>query len=117
MIRFYLGEEPMLPNVPTYLGAEPDDLAYILEHLEELVVKAVDESGGYGMLIGPASTPAEREEFRQAHRAEPRELHRAADDRALPPPDVRARRLHGCHVDLRPFVLCGADRVRSSPAA
>ena len=82
----------MLPNVPTYVGANPDDLEVILERIDELVVKAVDQSGGYGMLIGPAATPAEREEFRRRVAAEPRELHRAADDRALPPPDVRPRR-------------------------
>ena len=56
IIRYYLGEEPILPNVPTYLPTEPDDLAYILEHLDELVVKSVNESGGYGMLIGPHAT-------------------------------------------------------------
>ena len=60
MIRFYLGEEPLIENVPTYLAVDADDLAYILDHLEELVVKAVDQSGGYGMLIGPASTASER---------------------------------------------------------
>ena len=65
MIRFYLGEEPLLAQVPTYVCARPDDQAYVLEHLHELVVKAVDEAGGYGMLMGPQSSAAEREEFRQ----------------------------------------------------
>ena len=72
MIRFYLGEEAILGNVPTYHATDPDDLAYVLDHLEELVVKAVDQSGGYGMLIGPASTAEEREEFRRLILAEPR---------------------------------------------
>ena len=56
MIRYYLGEEPILENVPTYLASQPDDLKYILEHLPELVVKAANESGGYGMLIGSQAT-------------------------------------------------------------
>ena len=64
MIRFYLGEEPILPNVPTYVGGARPTAQYILERIDELVVKAVDQSGGYGMLIGPAATPAERDEFR-----------------------------------------------------
>src|SRR5207248_3736253 len=64
LIRYYLAEEPILPNVPTYLPAEPADRQYVLEHLDRLVVKAVNQSGGYGMLIGPHATTAEREEFR-----------------------------------------------------
>jgi len=62
MIRFYLDEEPRLPNVPTYVGARPDDLEVILDRIEELVVKAVDQSGGYGMLIGPDATREEHAE-------------------------------------------------------
>ena len=65
MIRFYLGEEPILENVPTYLLRNPDDLAYMLAHLEELVVKETQGSGGYGMLVGPTSTREEREKYRQ----------------------------------------------------
>ena len=61
MIRFYLSEEPILHNVPTYICARPNDRAYVLDHLDELVVKAVNESGGYGMLMGPSSTEAQRE--------------------------------------------------------
>src|SRR5206468_2002769 len=72
MIRFYLSEEPLLAQVPTWLCLRDDDRAYVLEHLHELVVKAVDEAGGYGMLMGPQSTAAEREEFSRRIRADPR---------------------------------------------
>src|SRR6478672_2322662 len=71
-IRYYLGEDPILHNVDTYLCSKPDHLAYVLDHLPELVVKAVGESGGYGMLIGPHSTEAQRAEFRARIEAEPR---------------------------------------------
>ena len=115
MIRFYLGEEPILDNVPTYHATDPDDLAYVLDHLDELVVKAVDESGGYGMLIGPASTAEEREEFRAPDPRRAAQLHRAADARALAAPDLRRRRAARRHIDLRPFVLSGADATRIVP--
>jgi uncharacterized circularly permuted ATP-grasp superfamily protein len=72
MIRFYLGEEPLLEQVPTYVCLRDDDRAYVLEHLGEMVVKAVDEAGGYGMLMGPQSTAEQREEFRRRIVAEPR---------------------------------------------
>ena len=72
IIRYYLGEDTIIPNVKTYLASEPDDRAYVLEHLDELVVKSVNESGGYGMLIGPHASVAEREEFRQRILENPR---------------------------------------------
>jgi uncharacterized circularly permuted ATP-grasp superfamily protein len=114
IIRFYLSEEPVLPNVHTYLLGSPSDRKYVLEHLDELVVKAVGESGGYGMLIGPHSTTQERETFRHKILADPRNfiaqptltLSRAAcfiDNRIEPR-----------HVDLRPYVLYG-DRVTVVP--
>ncbi len=78
-------------------------------------MKAVDQSGGYGMLIGPPRPPPSASEFRRLIEAEPRELHRPADDRALRHPTFVDGGLHGCHVDLRPFVLCGADGVRIVP--
>ena len=77
-IRYYLGEEPILGSVETYLCSRPDDLAYVLEHLPELVVKAVGESGGYGMLIGPASDRATVEDFRREDQGRPEKLHCAA---------------------------------------
>jgi len=109
MIRFYLDEEPVLENVPTYLAADPEDRAYILDHLDELVVKAVDQSGGYGMLIGPASTQPEREEFRRLVEAEPRNYIAQPTIALSRHPTFVAGELRGCHVDLRPFVLSGAD--------
>jgi uncharacterized circularly permuted ATP-grasp superfamily protein len=72
MIKYYLDQDPILPNVPTYLGIGRKRIAYILENLDKLVVKAVNESGGYGMLMGPHSTKEEREEFRQRIKANPR---------------------------------------------
>ncbi len=64
MIKYYTGEEPILPNVPTYICQEEKDRAYVLDHLDQLVVKAANESGGYGMLVGPHATEAERKTFR-----------------------------------------------------
>ena len=72
IIKFYLTEEPVLPNIQTYVLSNAEDRAYVLEHLDDLVVKAVGESGGYGMLIGPHSTAAERDEFRERIFADPR---------------------------------------------
>src|SRR5258707_8902249 len=72
MIRFYLSEEPILHNVPTYICARPKDRAYVLDHLDVLVIKAVNESGGYGMLMGPSATAAQRTEFAGKIRSNPR---------------------------------------------
>jgi len=115
MIRFYLDEEPMLQNVPTYVGARPADLELILERIDELVVKAVDQSGGYGMLIGPAATPAQHDEFRKLVAADPRNYIAQPTIALSRHPTFVRGALHGCHVDLRPFVLSGADRVRIVP--
>jgi uncharacterized circularly permuted ATP-grasp superfamily protein len=115
MIRFFLGEEPVLANVPTYVGARPDDLEVILERIDELVVKAVDQSGGYGMLIGPAATPAQHEEFRRLVASDPRNYVAQPTIALSRHPTFVRGALHGCHVDLRPFVLSGADRVRIVP--
>jgi uncharacterized circularly permuted ATP-grasp superfamily protein len=115
MVRFYLGEEPILPNVPTLVGAKPEDREEILDRIDELVVKAVDQSGGYGMLIGPAATPAEHDEFRRRVAQEPRNyIAQPTITLSRHPTFVRGG-LHGCHVDLRPFVLSGADEVRIVP--
>jgi uncharacterized circularly permuted ATP-grasp superfamily protein len=107
MIRYYLGEEPALADVPTYLCARDDDRKYVLEHLEDLVVKAVDEAGGYGMLMGPQSTAAEREEFKQRIEAEPRRYvaqHRI--ELSSCPTWIGERQgLEPRRVDLRPFIL------------
>jgi uncharacterized circularly permuted ATP-grasp superfamily protein len=113
MIRFYLSEEPILAQVPTYVCLRDDDRRYVLEHLHELVVKAVDEAGGYGMLMGPQSTAAEREEFRQRILAEPRRYiaqHRV--DLSSAPTWIEGKRcLEPRRLDLRPFVLSGRQGV------
>jgi uncharacterized circularly permuted ATP-grasp superfamily protein len=109
IIKYYLDEDPILPNVHTYLCSIEEDRRYVLEHLDKLVVKAVSGSGGYGMLIGPASTAAERERFRRRIRAEPR-AYIAQPVVALSVQAVLdGTRLRACHQDLRPFVLSGAE--------
>jgi uncharacterized circularly permuted ATP-grasp superfamily protein len=107
MIRFYLSEEPILANVPTYLGHDEKDRGYILDHLDSLVVKAVNESGGYGMLVGPHSTESEREEFRRLVQANPRNYIAQPTLALSRHPTYVDGALHGCHVDLRPYILCG----------
>jgi uncharacterized circularly permuted ATP-grasp superfamily protein len=113
MIRYYLGEEAIIPNVPTYLGYRDEDRAYILDHLDELVVKPVDASGGYGMLIGPAASAAEREEFRARIQARLRE-YIAQPTIALSRHPIYMDEVRPEHVDLRPFVLHG-DRITTVP--
>jgi len=115
MIRFYLGEQAILPNVPTYHATDDADRAYVLDHLDELVVKAVDQSGGYGMLIGPASTVAEREDFAKLITAEPRNYVAQPTIALSRHPTFVEGGLHGCHIDLRPFVLSGADATHIVP--
>jgi uncharacterized circularly permuted ATP-grasp superfamily protein len=109
LIRHFLGEEPKLAQVPTYVCARPQDRAYVLEHLHELVVKAVDEAGGYGMLMGPQSTAEQREAFRRQIEAEPRRY--IAQPRVelstCPTLDPERRRLVPRRVDLRPYILTG----------
>jgi uncharacterized circularly permuted ATP-grasp superfamily protein len=107
MIRYYLSEDPILPNVPTYLAAVKEDLAYILEHIPELVIKAVNESGGYGMLIGPQATKAECERFREKMRKRPRNYIAQPVVPLSRAPAFCDETMQGRHVDLRPFVLFG----------
>ncbi len=109
MVRFYLGEEPKLANVPTYSLRKPDDLKYTLEHLPELVVKETHGSGGYGMLVGPKSTTAEIEAFRQRIIAKP-ELYIAQPTLALSTcPTFVEEGVAPRHLDLRPYLLVGKD--------
>jgi uncharacterized circularly permuted ATP-grasp superfamily protein len=111
MMKYYLGEEAILPQVDTYVCARPDDLKYVVDHLEQLVVKAVDEAGGYGMLMGPQSTAEERAKFRTAILAEPRRYiaqHRV-ELSTCPTWDPARKRLAPRRVDLRPFVLTRPD--------
>jgi uncharacterized circularly permuted ATP-grasp superfamily protein len=109
MIRFYLGQAPMIGNVQTWMLRRPDDLAHVLAHLPELVVKEVHGAGGYGMLIGPAATSAEIEHFRKLITAAP-ERYIAQPTLALSTcPTFAAQGLKPRHIDLRPFVLSGRD--------
>ncbi len=109
IIRYYLGEDPILPNVPTYLCAVDEDRRYVLDHLEQLVVKTVDGSGGYGMLIGPESTKAQREEFRQRITTWPRSFIAQPVVNLSVQPIFDGGRFRRTHQDLRPFVLTGPD--------
>ena len=110
MIRFYLGEDPILPNVPTYQCDHDDERAHVLEHLEDLVVKAVDESGGYGMLIGPHASAAERAEFRERIKKSPRTyVAQPMLKLSRVPTLVDDGQLEGRHVDLRPYALYGPE--------
>ena len=114
MIRFYLGEEPLLRNVPTHCCAEPAELAYVLAHLHELVVKEVHGSGGYGMLVGPHATQTQRDAFAARLKARP-EAYIAQPTLALSTcPTFVASGVAPRHVDLRPYVLSGKD-VRIVP--
>jgi uncharacterized circularly permuted ATP-grasp superfamily protein len=111
MVRYYLGEDALLEQVPTYQCVRETDRRYVLEHLESLVVKAVDEAGGYGMLMGPTSTPAEREEFRRRILAEPRRYiaQPLVELSTCPTWDGESRRMVPRRVDLRPYVLTRKD--------
>ena len=115
IVRYYSGGEARLPNVQTFRCREPDALQYTLDHLEELVVKLVDGSGGYGMLVGPTASASEIEMFRAALKAQP---HRyiAQPTLALSTcPTLVDSGVAPRHVDFRPFVLTGADRTRIVP--
>jgi uncharacterized circularly permuted ATP-grasp superfamily protein len=111
MIRYYLQQEPILSNVETYRPLVPSQLSHILLNLDKLVVKTVNESGGYGMLIGPASTAHERETFRELIRARPRAYIAQPTITLSEHPTFVDGRLEGRHVDLRPFILCGEKIV------
>ncbi len=109
MIRYYLGEEPIAKNVPTYVCQREDDRDYVLSHLDELVIKAAGESGGYGILIGPHASDKEREEFADAIRKNPRNYVAQPTLQLSRVPTICDGNLEGRHVDLRPYVLCSGD--------
>lgn len=114
IIEFYMGRPPILKNVPTYNCRKADELAYVIEHMAELVVKEVHGSGGYGMLVGPASTKEQVEAFRAKVKARP-DNYIAQPTLALSTcPTISDKGIHGRHVDLRPFVLVG-DKIRLTP--
>jgi uncharacterized circularly permuted ATP-grasp superfamily protein len=109
MIKYYLGEDPILPNVPTYLCWRDDDRKYVLENLDKLVVKAANEAGGYGMLVGPHATEAQRAEFAEKIKAAPRNYIAQPTLALSRVPTLIGDHLEGRHVDLRPYVLYGKD--------
>jgi uncharacterized circularly permuted ATP-grasp superfamily protein len=109
IIRYYLKEDPILPNVETFRPLIPAHRQHILANLDKLVVKAVDASGGYGMLIGPASTATQREEFARKIEANPRGYIAQPTITLSQHPTLIDGRLEGRHIDLRPFVLYGED--------
>jgi len=118
IIRYYLGEEPLLQNVETYLMTDPAQRQHTLQNLDKLVIKAVGESGGYGMLIGPKSTQAQRDEFRALIETNPRNyIAQPTLDFSRAPclmgsPDLPS--IEPRHVDLRPYILYG-DKVTIVP--
>ncbi len=109
MIRYYLDEEPIIENVPTYLCARADERRYVLEHLEHLVVKSVAEAGGYGMMIGPQASRSELADFDTKIRANPRNFIAQPTLQLSTVPSLSDGELYPCHVDLRPYVLRGAS--------
>jgi uncharacterized circularly permuted ATP-grasp superfamily protein len=109
MVRFYLGEEPILKNVQTWMCRRPDDLKYVLDHLPELVVKEVHGAGGYGMLVGPTSTADEIARFAQALRANPGNYIAQPTLSLSTCPTFVEEGVAPRHIDLRPFVLVGRD--------
>jgi uncharacterized circularly permuted ATP-grasp superfamily protein len=114
MIQFYLDQEPILPNVETYLASEEKDRSHILANLDKLVVKAANEAGGYGMLMGPTATRAEIEQFRGLIEADPRNFIAQPPIQLSRHPTWTGERFEGRHIDFRPYVLYG-DKVSIVP--
>ena len=115
IIDYYLGEEPILPNVPTYLCWQEEDCQYVLEHLDELVVKAASEEGGHGMLIGINASKSEREEFAQRIKSEPRSYMAQPTVYLSTIPTVFGDRLEGRHTDLRPYIIHQGEDIYVHP--
>ena len=115
IVRFYLGEEPILSNVPTWRLSRPDDLAYVLEHLVDLVVKEVQGSGGYGMLVGPAATREEIAAYRSRILEDPSGFIAQPTLALSVCPTFSDQGIASRHVDLRPFVLTGRSEVSLVP--
>jgi uncharacterized circularly permuted ATP-grasp superfamily protein len=109
IIRFYLAEEPIIPNVPTWRCSDPQELDHVLARLPELVVKPANESGGYGMLVGPHATRAEHEEFRRLLKANPRNYIAQPTLSLSTAPTLIGDTLEPRHLDLRPFILQGRE--------
>ena len=111
IIKYYLGEEAKLPNVPTYRCMYPDECAYVLEHLQDLVIKPANESGGYGMLIGPRSSKAERKTFAKLIKDNPRNYIAQPTLGISTVPTVVGKTVEPRHVDLRPFILSSEKKI------
>jgi len=111
IIKYYLDQEPLLPNVNTYLASEPADRKFILENIAKLVVKSANEAGGYGMLIGPAATAAECADFRAKVAAQPRNFIAQDPIMLSRSPTWCDGQLEGRHIDLRPYILAGEKTV------
>ncbi|HEY2385022.1 MAG TPA: circularly permuted type 2 ATP-grasp protein [Terriglobia bacterium] len=109
IIKYYLGEDPILPNVPTYVCWDDAERKHVLENLDKFVVKAANESGGYGMLVGPHSTAEQREKFKHAITADPRNYIAQPTLALSRVPVIVDDHFEGRHVDLRPYVLYGTD--------
>ena len=115
MIEYYLGEKQILPNVPTYVCLREDEREHVLKNMDQLVIKAANESGGYGILIGPHATDAERKDFAEQIRKNPRNFVAQPTLSLSRAPTVFGDSIEGRHVDLRPYILCGKDDVWVMP--
>ena len=116
IIRYYLGEDAILPNIETFLCREPAQLSHVLGNLDKFVVKAVGASGGYGMLVGPHSTKAQQAEFADALKADPENYIAQPTIQLSTAPCLVDATIEPRHVDLRPFILCG-DKITVTPGA
>ena len=110
LIRYFLGEEPLIANVPSYRCVEKESRDYVLDHLDELVVKPANESGGYGMLIGPKATRKERQAFARQIRANPRNYMAQPMLQLSTSPTLIGNQAEPRHLDLRPFILSGKNQ-------
>ena len=109
IIKYYMNEEPIVPNVPTYVCWDKSDMQYVLENLDTLVVKAANESGGYGMLVGVNSTEKERKEFAKRIKDTPRNYIAQPTISLSRAPVIVNDHFEGRHIDLRPYILYGVD--------
>jgi uncharacterized circularly permuted ATP-grasp superfamily protein len=114
MIRYYLDQDPILPNVQTYIATDKQDLSFILDHIEELVIKAANESGGYGMLIGAEASQSERQEFAEKIKSNPRNYIAQPIVALSRSPSFCDDSMQGRHIDLRPYILVG-QKVKIIP--
>jgi uncharacterized circularly permuted ATP-grasp superfamily protein len=111
LIRYYLDQEPLLPNVPSYLCMRDDDRRYVLDNLDKLVVKPANESGGYGMLVGPHSTREEQKKFAELIKANPRNYMAQPTLSLSTAPTLCDGVVESRHVDLRPFILSAGNQT------